>query len=80
MPTRELYVQGTKEPQLLEIQTPHRTTEDYRSRYWVDYVSYQLFCSAIRQGTFPRGGFVLSNVVRVAGVCVCVLMCVLEQG
>ena len=39
MPTRELYVQGTKEPKLLEIQTPHRTTEDYRSRYWVDYVS-----------------------------------------
>ena len=78
MPTRELYVQGTQEPQLPGIEPPHWTTEDYRSRYWAIYVSYQFFCSAIRRGVFPRGDFVLSEVVHLAGLCVCV--CVLEQG
>ena len=46
MPTRELYVQGTQEPQLPGIEPPHWTTEDYRSRYWAVYVSYQFSCSA----------------------------------
>ena len=55
MPARELYVQGTQEPQLPGIETPHWTTEDYRSRYWAVYVSYQFSCSANRRGVFPRG-------------------------
>ena len=40
MPTRELYVQGTQEPQPPGIEPPHWTTEDYRSRRWAVYVSF----------------------------------------
>ena len=46
MPTRELYVQGTQEPQPPGIEPPHWTTEDYRSRYWAVHVSYQFPSSA----------------------------------
>ena len=55
MPTRELYVQGTQEQQLPGFKPPHWTTEDYRSRYWAVYVSYQFSCFANRRGAFPIG-------------------------
>ena len=56
MPTRELYVQGTQEPQPPGIEPPHWTTEDYRSRYWAVYVSYQFPSSATWWGVFPGQG------------------------
>ena len=76
MPTRELYVQGTQEPQPPGIEPPHWTTEDYRSRYWAVYVSYQFLLCHLTGGV-PKGGggVVLAAVVRLACLCLCVCVC-----
>ena len=52
MPTRELYVQGTKELQPPGIEPPHSTTEDYRSRYWAVHFAHQFPSSATWWGVF----------------------------
>ena len=59
MPTRELYVLGTQEPQPPGIEPPHWTTEDYRSRYWAVYVSYPFPSSASWWGGVPGAGLYL---------------------
>ena len=76
MPTRELYVQGTQEPQPPGIEPLHWTTEDYRSRYWAVYVSYQFPGSAIWWGMFPGWGCTGGHGKSRGRVC----MGVLEQG
>ena len=70
MPTRELYMQGTQEPQPPGIEPPHWTTKDYRSRYWAVYVSNQFPNSATWRGLFPGPDRTCGRGVSRGRVCV----------
>ena len=70
MPTRELYVQGTQEPQPPGIKPPDWTTEDYRSRYWAVYVSYHYPSSATWWGGGVPGAGSYLRPWCVSWVCV----------